>query len=148
MKKELINGVITILFMCVITIFFIFAVSLCAFRWKWQADVAMQGITGTYIITGLSGGLLHGRLLRSRSIKKMRILKALFYGIVLSCTYWGIPGGIAMLLVKEHISDMGQFAVVWGMMSGSIMAGILFSWGCGKAKGITGNAKIFQQRRI
>lgn len=129
MKKELLNGVITILFMCVITILSIFVVSLCAFHWKWQADVAMQGITGTYIITGLSGGLLYGWLLRGRCIKKIGILKALFYGIVFSCTYWGIPGGIAMLLVKEHISDMGRFGVSWGMMMGSVTAGILLSTG-------------------
>ena len=127
MKKELINGVITIFFMCVITILSIFIVSLCAFRWKWQADVAMQGITGIYIITGLAGGLLHGYLLRRRTMKKIGILKALFYGIVLSCVYWGIPGGIAMVWVKEHISDMGQFAVSWGMMTASITAGILLT---------------------
>ena len=70
MKKEIINGIITILFMCVITVLSILVISLCAFRWKWQAAVAMQGITGTYIITGLAGGLLHGRLLRGPSIKK------------------------------------------------------------------------------
>ena len=61
----------------------------------------------------------------SVTMKKMGILRALFYGIVLSCAYWGIPGGIAMLIMREHISDMGKFAVVWGMMAGSITAGIL-----------------------
>ena len=137
MKKELINGVITLLFMCVITILCIFVISLCAFQWKWQADVAMQSITGTYILTGLAGGLFHGRLLCSRTIKKTGILRALFYGIILSCAYWGIPGGIAMLLVKEHISDMGQFAVVWGMMTASVTAGILLSRGWATSKNKT-----------
>lgn len=125
MKKEIINGIITILFMCVITILSIFVVSLCAFRWKWQSDVVMWGITGTYIISGLAGGLLHGRLLYGRVLKRIGILRAFFYGIVLSCVYWGIPGGIAMLLMKEHISDIGKFAIAWGMMTGSITAGII-----------------------
>lgn len=125
MKKEIINGVITIFFMCVITVLSIFVISMCAFRWKWQADAAMQGITCTYIISGLAGGLLWGRFFRVGTMKKMGILRALFYGIVLSCAYWGIPGGIAMLIMREHISDMGKFAVVWGMMAGSITAGIL-----------------------
>ena len=134
MKKEIINGVITILGMCVITILSIFVVSLCAFRWKWQADLAMQGITATYIISGLAGGLIRGTLLRRGNVKGTGILKALFHGIVFSCAYWGIPGGIAMLLVKEHILDMGKFAMAIGITAGSIAAGILLCQGTIKKK--------------
>jgi hypothetical protein len=129
MKKEIINGIITVVFMCVITLLSILVVSMCTFWWKWQADMAMKGITATYIISGLAGGLMEGCLLRRGRIKRTGILKALFYGIILSSAYWGIPGGIAMLLVKEHILDMGNFAMVFGITAGSITAGILFCQG-------------------
>ena len=77
MKKEIINGVITILFMSVITILSILMISLCAYGWKWQSHVAMQGITYTYIVTGLAGGLLQGLLFRRTATNKIGILRAL-----------------------------------------------------------------------
>ena len=135
MKKEIINGVITIISMCVITILSILVVSMCAYWWKWQADEARNGIMATYILSGLAGGLIQGGLLRKGRTKRTGILKALFYGIILSSAYWGIPGGIAMLLVKEHILDMGKFAFVLGITAASITAGLLFCQG-GRPRGM------------
>lgn len=124
MKKEIKNAVITLLVMSVITILFLYVISFCTFTYKWKSPVAMQGITFTYIFTGLSGGLLYGWLSRKKGIGM-----ALLYGIVLASLYWCIPGGVAMLIFKENISNMGRFAVVWSMMAGSVTAGILISTG-------------------
>ena len=135
MKKEIINGIITIVSMCVVTLLSLLVVSMCAFWWKWQADAARNGIMATYILSGLAGGLMEGCLLRKGRVKRTGILKALFYGIILSSAYWGIPGGIAMLLVKEHILDMGKFAFVFGITAASITAGILFCQG-GRPRGM------------
>ncbi len=124
MKKEMINAIITLLVMSVKTNLFLLLVSFWTYRFKWQAGMAMQGITYTYIVTGLLGGLTYGGLSAKKGIGM-----ALLFGMVLSSLYWAIPGGVAMLIFKENISDIGRFALVWGMMAGGITAGILISTG-------------------
>ena len=132
MKKEIKNAVITILFMSVITVLSLVVVSVCAFKLKWKSELVMQGITVTYIVTGLTGGLLFGRLShRDFSIRNKRVgvLRSFLYGIVLASLYWAVPGGIMMFFYHENISHMGQFAVCWGLMAGSITAGVLLVTG-------------------
>ncbi len=138
MKKEIKNAVITLLVMSAVTLLLLVLLSILAFVLKWQSKMAMQGITFTYISTGLLGGMLRGGLSRRGPVDKKDTLfktgkiglgMALLYGIVLASLYWGIPGGIAMLIFKENISDMGRFAIVWSMMAGSITAGILITTG-------------------
>lgn len=134
MKKEIKNAVITLLAMSVVTILLLVIISFSAFALKWQSKMAMQGITFTYIFTGLLGGMLHGCLNRRTMVRTIGLGRALLYGIVFASLYWGIPGGIAMLCYKENISDMGRFAIVWSMMAGSITAGILIGTGRKKDK--------------
>ena len=120
MKKEIINVVITLLFMSVITILFLVMISFSAYTFKWQSDTAMQGITFTYIFSGLSGGVLFGWLGGKRNMAM-----ALLFGIVLASLYWGILGGAAMVYFRENISNMGRFAFCFGIMALSLVSGIL-----------------------
>ena len=120
MKKEMIHVVITLIFMSVITILFLVIISFLAYKLKWQSSMAMYGITFTYILSGLLGGILFGWLGGRRNVAM-----AFLFGIVLASLYWGIPGGILMVYFQENISNMGRFASCFGQMVLSIVAGIL-----------------------
>jgi putative membrane protein (TIGR04086 family) len=82
MKKEMINIVITLIFMSVVTVLFLVIISFFAYQFKWQSSLAMYGITFTYISSGLMGGLLFGKISEKRNIAM-----AFLFGIVQASLY-------------------------------------------------------------
>ena len=126
MKREFRFFLEALMVMGVVTILLLISVSSLTYYLGWRADKAMQGITYTYILTGLSGGIWFG----CRS-KKRGLAKALLYGIILVSLYWGILGGGIMFFMGETIQDIGRFAIVWGLMTLSFCVGELI---CPKRK--------------
>lgn len=59
-KKAIKPLIVSLLAMGLTTLVVLFIVSLLTYAFKWQAPQAMIGITLTYILTGVFGGILHG----------------------------------------------------------------------------------------
>lgn len=61
-KTAIKSLIISLLAMALISVLSLFILSVLTYYFKWQAPQALVGITVTYILTGLSGGTLHGCL--------------------------------------------------------------------------------------
>lgn len=110
--------IIPIVIMSVVSIFMLLAVSVLAYIYKWQADKALIGITGTYILAGLAGGL---GLRRASLTKDMS--KKLLEGILLGSSFM-----VLLLLASVFVTDIspeisGRFLLIWMLITGSASLG-------------------------
>lgn len=110
--------IIPILIMSVVSILMLLAVSVLAYIYKWQADKALIGITGTYILAGLAGGL---GLRRVSFTKDMG--KKLLEGILLGSSFM-ILSVVASVFITDISPEVsGRFLLIWMLITGSASLG-------------------------
>ena len=103
--------VITLCVMIITTMVALFTVSALTFWFKWQADKAMIGIIMTYVLAGLSGGVVlglcekKGVVLRQKNIRR-RILQACFLAVLYLLVVQVICGIAADGLLGKKLGNM------------------------------------------
>lgn len=105
---------ISLLIMCVLAILMLLAVSVLAYIYKWQADKALAGITSTYILTGLIGGLVLKRMSEAKDIGKK-----LLEGILLGSGFMMLLVLVSMFVTDNSFEISGRFLMIWMLMNGS-----------------------------
>lgn len=110
--------IIPILIMSVVSILMLLAVSVLAYIYKWQADKALIGITGTYILAGLAGGL---GLRRVSSIKDMsrKLLESILLGII----FMVLLIIFSLIMTDNAFQISGRFLLIWMLITGSASLG-------------------------
>lgn len=108
--------------MYVATIGSLFLLSLFSYWWKWQADTIMVGIIGTYILSGVVGGIFLYFLRVDKEVQhlysKGMILGSAYMLILLVLSaICGLAGGWDVLLI----------AVLWLLVVASTLLGSFVS---------------------
>lgn len=117
--RKIRNLIITIIIMSIVSIISLLAVSVLAYQYKWQADKALIGITVTYIITGLVGGLTQKMMNKEEKNMGRKMLGA----ILVSCIFMGILLFFSIVAIQQPFSISSRFLMIWMLLVGSTCLG-------------------------
>lgn len=104
--------------MNVVAIIMLLAVSTLAYIYKWQADKALIGITGTYILAGVAGGLG----LKRTSLTK-DVGKKMFESFFLGTLFMVLLVLLSLLVTDNGFQLSGRFLLIWMLLTGSVSLG-------------------------
>ena len=117
--KKIVCFLFTIVIMVVISIICLWCVSLLAYKYKWQADKALIGITLTYIVTGFVGGLSQkvvdkeAKSMGRKMMKGMLISSMFVIGLLL----------LSMYVIENPFEMTSRFMMIWMLLMGSTCLG-------------------------
>lgn len=112
--------------MIVASVVMLFVVSMLAYWFKWQADKAMIGIIGTYILVGCVGGLTLNKVEKNKggNSKRIGIGKQIIETLILSLMF------IASLILCSCVGFQipfelsNRFVLIWSLITCSIFGGM------------------------
>lgn len=112
------NLFISLVVMALASVLILFAVSALTYLFKWQAPQAMIGITLTYILTGLAGGVLLG-ILNGPVELRARVV----HGLILGSAYMLILLRLSATIVENAGWDYMRMIMIWILLVCSSVLG-------------------------
>jgi len=108
-----------LIIMVVVSAICLCGVSVLAYRYKWQADKALIGITLTYILAGFIGGLSQ----KIMNKEQKSIGRKMLDGIVLSTIFMGGLIVLSIYIVQNPFEISSRFLMIWMLLMGSTCLG-------------------------
>lgn len=124
---------ISILSMSLVSILSLILLSVLTYIFKWQANTAMIGITGTYILAGFLGGLTlkfaelwKGRK-KEEGVQVQRentsVGTKMIEAISAATFFMGILLLLSVITTQEKFELSGRFLTIWMLLLGSACLG-------------------------
>lgn len=124
---------ISILSMSLVSILSLILLSVLTYIFKWQANTAMIGITGTYILAGFLGGLTlkfaelwKGRK-KEEGVQVQRentsVGTKMIEAISAATFFMGILLLLSVITMQEKFELSGRFLTIWMLLLGSACLG-------------------------
>lgn len=124
---------ISILSMSLVSILSLMILSILTYIFKWQADTAMLGITGTYILAGFCGGLAlkFAHLWKGRKKEDgvqvqretISIGTKMVEAILTATLFMGILQLLSLIAGTGTFELSGRFLTIWMLLVGSACLG-------------------------
>ena len=121
MEKQKGNGIrylVTLLFMFVLTILLLLVGTALVYYGDLSAETARIIITGIYILVGLAGGFLMGKMMKVRKF---------VWGILAGIGYFACLLLISLALNQGVIEDVVQLLITFVLVTASSMIGGMIS---------------------
>ncbi|MGN1157832.1 MAG: TIGR04086 family membrane protein [Agathobacter sp.] len=117
--KNIKHILLSILVMMLTSLVTLCLLSLLIYLFKWQAPLAMKGITLTYILSGLSGGILYGGV-----SGRLELRDRLIRGVTLGTDYMLLLLLLSLMVTGNMNWDMTRLLMIWVLLSCSSVLGI------------------------
>ncbi len=117
--RKLRNYIITILIMAIVSLLCLVILSIFTYNYKWQADKALIGITYTYILTGLVGGLSQKILCKESKSMGRKMLE----GMIFSSLFMGGLVVLSIFQAGNPFEISSRFLMIWMLLMGSTCLG-------------------------
>ena len=129
-KNTIKSIILSLIIMGIVSIVTLVVLGVLTYTLKWQAPEAMVGITFTYIISGLVGGMMQGVLNRrvaSILENSLELRERIISGLLLGTSYMFILLILSIVFTQNTNWDFTRLIVLWIMLVCSSVLGSFLS---------------------
>lgn len=117
MKKELVTGIKTIIFMCISTLMLLLAVSLLYYKLHISDSKIAVGVVLVYFVTTFIGGFIYGKIKEKNKY---------LYGIIIGMVYFAVLFAVSMIFKGDgKIWEPAALYALLSCISGGMIGGML-----------------------
>ena len=129
-KNTIKSIILSLIIMGIVSIVTLVVLGALTYTLKWQAPEAMVGITFTYIISGLVGGMMQGVLNRrvaSILENSLELRERIISGLLLGTSYMFILLILSIVFTQNTNWDFTRLIVLWILLVCSSVLGSFLS---------------------
>ncbi|MBQ8627272.1 MAG: YrzE family protein [Agathobacter sp.] len=129
-KNTIKSIILSLIIMGIVSIVTLVVLGVLTYTLKWQAPEAMVGITFTYIISGLVGGMMQGVLNRrvaSILENSLELRERIISGLLLGTSYMFILLILSIVFTQNTNWDFTRLIVLWILLVCSSVLGSFLS---------------------
>lgn len=119
LMKKIRNLILSIIIMLMVSMVSIVVLSILSYLYKWQADKALVGITITYILAGLIGGMAQKILNKEQKGIGQKMLDGILTGLI----FVGVLWIVSIFITQNPFLFTTRFLMILMLVIGSTCLG-------------------------